>query len=190
MKTRDLLAAVLLLVFMGSSNSWAQTDCRVLDPKPPLNVRTTPNGGTIVRTLPNGIAIWIRERDFDNAGREWVYVSNTATGKPIGWVYRWNITCGVSSDIGVLAEEQGVQRARRAIVSYNLYGGSIQCLYLDPQDPEKNSIIIHVYEVHNTLCAGDPNTGPRVGSLLINLDTGAIRMESGDGYGPLRYGGS
>jgi len=192
MKTRTL-AAVLILACIGSSNTWAQTACRVKDPTgTPLNVRTAPNGGHIVTALGNGTPVSIMTRDTDNAGRLWVYVANSISGNQLGWVFRRYITCGVSSDGYVPYIERAIQLARRTIVDSDLYGGSIQCLSLDTRDPEGNKLIIDVSEIHNHLCAGDPNTGPRVGSLLINLDTWDIKMEDvvNGTYVPLKYGGS
>lgn len=41
---------------------------------------------------------------------------------------------------------------------------------------EKNSSVIsfNIREVHNASCGGDPNTGPKITSVIVNLKTGEV----------------
>jgi len=67
--------------------------CRVMDPTgTPLNVRTSPSG-RIIGNIPNDMAVSIVDRAVDRSGRPWVYLSRSADGKPIGWVFRDFISC-------------------------------------------------------------------------------------------------
>jgi uncharacterized protein len=73
-----------------------QTSCRVTDPTgTPLNIRTTPNG-QIVGTLNNGDLVSVLDRTSDRTGKSWVYVGDFEDNKPIGWVYREFIACGLN----------------------------------------------------------------------------------------------
>jgi tetratricopeptide (TPR) repeat protein len=79
----------------GLTDASAQSRCRVMDPTgTPLNVRTTPNG-YIVGTLNNGDQVTVLDRTSDRRGKAWVYVGNYENNKPIGWVFREFIACGV-----------------------------------------------------------------------------------------------
>ncbi|HEX4767147.1 MAG TPA: SH3 domain-containing protein [Lichenihabitans sp.] len=67
--------------------------CHVVDPTgTPLNVRSTPSG-TIVGTLANGVVVYVIDHATDTRGKPWVYVGDSATTTPIGWVYRQFIDC-------------------------------------------------------------------------------------------------
>lgn len=71
----------------------AQAECIVADPTPtPLNARTAPNG-RIISTLDNGQQVTIIDFAEDERRRPWVYVSDPATGQPIGWIFRSYIVC-------------------------------------------------------------------------------------------------
>jgi Bacterial SH3 domain len=71
----------------------AHAECIVADPSPtPLNVRTSPYG-RIIGTLDNGQSVYIIDHATDGRSREWVYVSDPETDKPIGWVFREYIVC-------------------------------------------------------------------------------------------------
>ena len=84
-----LIAAVALTLFAAT----AHADCIVADPSPtPLNVRTAPNG-RIVATLDNGQSVSIIDHAVDEKSREWVYVSDPDSEKPIGWVVRDYVVC-------------------------------------------------------------------------------------------------
>jgi hypothetical protein len=56
-------------------------ECQVIDPDPPLNVRTSPNG-RIVGGLNIGDRVITRERQGN-----WVYVETFEDGPPSGWVF-------------------------------------------------------------------------------------------------------
>jgi hypothetical protein len=99
-KAGYLLVAILSLAFMGSFDAWAQPACHILDPTgTPLNVRTAPNG-TILSTVPNGLLVSVIDRASDHAGKRWVYVADTASGRPIGWVFRQFIDCSSENNTG------------------------------------------------------------------------------------------
>jgi len=67
--------------------------CIVADPTPtPLNVRTAPNG-SIIGTLDNGQSVYIIDHTLDRQSRAWVYVGDSETDKPLGWVFREFIVC-------------------------------------------------------------------------------------------------
>jgi Bacterial SH3 domain len=83
------------MALCGLIEASAQDRCRVMDPTgTPLNVRTTPNGH-IVGTLNNGEQVTVLDRSSDRKGKSWVYVGNYEDSKPIGWVFREFIACGV-----------------------------------------------------------------------------------------------
>ena len=66
----------------------AQARCVVADPTPtPLNARTAPNG-RIIATLDNGQQVTVIDHADDERGRPWVYVADSETSQPIGWVFR------------------------------------------------------------------------------------------------------
>jgi Bacterial SH3 domain len=67
--------------------------CRVTDPtSTPLNVRTNPNG-RIVGTVANGVLVTVLDRSVDKRGKQWIYVAEYSSGKPIGWVFKKFISC-------------------------------------------------------------------------------------------------
>jgi Bacterial SH3 domain/Tetratricopeptide repeat len=79
----------------GSTDAIAESHCLVQDPTgTPLNVRATPNGH-IVGTLNNGDEVTVLDHTSDRRGKTWVYVGNYEDNKPIGWVFREFIACGV-----------------------------------------------------------------------------------------------
>jgi SH3 domain-containing protein len=89
------LPIAIALYVGGLTDASAQSRCRVMDPTgTPLNVRTTPNGH-IVGTLNNGDQVTVLDRTSDRKGKAWVYVGNYENNKPIGWVFREFIACGV-----------------------------------------------------------------------------------------------
>jgi hypothetical protein len=73
----------------------ANAECVVADPSPtPLNVRTAPSPyGRVIATLDNGQSVEIIDHATDNHLRPWVYVADSETGKPLGWVFREYIVC-------------------------------------------------------------------------------------------------
>ena len=76
-----------------ATTAYTHAACIVADPTPtPLNVRTAPYG-RITATLDNGQSVYIIDHTTDRQSREWVYVSDPDTDKPIGWVYRDYIVC-------------------------------------------------------------------------------------------------
>ena len=82
----------VLAKLTGRSNSKQFVErCRVADPDPPLNARSTPNG-SIVGKLNNGAVVMLLDRASDNRGASWAYVGNDS-GVPIGWVYRDYLEC-------------------------------------------------------------------------------------------------
>jgi hypothetical protein len=86
---RFLLICVFAIL---STSATAQSRCIVTDPTgTPLNVRSRPNGGTILGALHNGTAVRVVERDFDQQGRPWVFVA-PQQGRG-GWIYREFISC-------------------------------------------------------------------------------------------------
>jgi hypothetical protein len=86
---RFLLICSLVIV---STSSPAQSRCMVTDPTgTPLNVRSRPNGGSIVGALHNGTSVRVMDREIDERGRTWSYVV-PAQGKA-GWIYRHFISC-------------------------------------------------------------------------------------------------
>lgn len=71
----------------------AQRRCTVTDPTgTPLNVRTDPNG-RIVGTVRNGQPVTILDTTADGRGRPWVYIAESRSGDPIGWVFREFVSC-------------------------------------------------------------------------------------------------
>ena len=75
-----------------ATSSPAQSRCTVTDPTgTPLNVRSRPNGGSIVGALHNGTPVRVAGREVDERGRPRSYVV-PAQGKA-GWIYREFISC-------------------------------------------------------------------------------------------------
>jgi hypothetical protein len=84
---------LILAVTLALLATTARADCIVADPSPtPLNVRTAPYG-RIIGSLDNGQSVAIIDHTLDNSGRDWVYVSDPETERPIGWVYREYVVC-------------------------------------------------------------------------------------------------
>jgi hypothetical protein len=89
------LCLLLALCSAGATDAIAQSHCVVMDPTgTPLNVRTAPNSH-IVGTLKNGDQVTVLDRTSDRRGKTWVYVGNYEDNKPIGWVFREFVVCGV-----------------------------------------------------------------------------------------------
>jgi hypothetical protein len=85
-----------VLLPLGVSPARADGRCIVADPTgTPLNVRTVPNG-RIVGTLPNGLAVRIRETT-SLQDKAWVRVSRGNEVATIGWVVRGYLNCDGTS---------------------------------------------------------------------------------------------
>ncbi|OCS44478.1 hypothetical protein [Ralstonia pickettii] len=85
-------------------------------------------------------------------------------------------------------QAKAVDLARAAIEKYKLTTLSQECLsfLVDRADDTHNSV--EVLENHTPACGGDPNTAPRVVTLLIDKNTGALQKDdpaSGE-YVPLK----
>lgn len=85
-------------------------------------------------------------------------------------------------------QAKAVDLARAAIEKYKLTALSQECLsfVVDRADDTHNSV--EVLENHTPACGGDPNTAPRVVTLLIDKNTGALQKDdpaSGE-YVPLK----
>ena len=85
-------------------------------------------------------------------------------------------------------QTKAVDLARAAIEKYKLTTLSQECLsfVVDRADDTHNSV--EVLENHTPACGGDPNTAPRVVTLLIDRNTGALQKDdpaSGE-YVPLK----
>ncbi|CAJ0899716.1 hypothetical protein R20233_04399 [Ralstonia sp. LMG 32965] len=85
-------------------------------------------------------------------------------------------------------QTKAVDLARAAIEKYKLTTLSQECLsfVVDRADDTHNSV--EVLENHTPACGGDPNTAPRVVTLLIDKNTGALQKDdpaSGE-YVPLK----
>ncbi|NES83979.1 MAG: SH3 domain-containing protein [Moorea sp. SIO2B7] len=66
--------------------------CEVTDPTgTPLNVRSTPNGSTIVTTLSNGRRVFPYRVSYDEQGRHWILVGDSV--HPWGWVFGPYVSC-------------------------------------------------------------------------------------------------
>lgn len=85
-------------------------------------------------------------------------------------------------------QTKAVDLARAAIEKYKLTTLPQECLsfMVDRADDTHNSV--EVRENHTPACGGDPNTAPRVVTLLIDKNTGALQKDdpaSGE-YVPLK----
>ncbi|MCP1173973.1 hypothetical protein [Ralstonia chuxiongensis] len=85
-------------------------------------------------------------------------------------------------------QAKAVDLARAAIEKYKLTTLPQECLsfMVDRADDTHNSV--EVRENHTPACGGDPNTAPRVVTLLIDKNTGALQKDdpaSGE-YVPLK----
>ncbi|CAJ0770294.1 hypothetical protein R8510_00453 [Ralstonia chuxiongensis] len=85
-------------------------------------------------------------------------------------------------------QAKAVDLARAAIEKYKLTTLPQECLsfLVDRADDTHNSV--EVRENHTPACGGDPNTAPRVVTLLIDKNTGALQKDdpaSGE-YVPLK----
>jgi len=87
--------ALTAMVALASTVAHAGDTCRVNDPTgTPLNLRASPNGH-IVRTLSNGDHVTLLDRASDRGAKTWVHVGNYEDSKPIGWVFREFLACGI-----------------------------------------------------------------------------------------------
>ncbi|HWV04624.1 hypothetical protein [Ralstonia sp.] len=85
-------------------------------------------------------------------------------------------------------QAKAIDLARAAIEKYKLTTLPQECLsfLVDRADDTHNSV--EVLENHTPACGGDPNTAPRVVTLLIDKNTGALQKDdpaSGE-YVPLK----
>ena len=85
-------------------------------------------------------------------------------------------------------QAKAVDLARAALEKYKLTTLPQECLsfLVDRADDTHNSV--EVLENHTPTCGGDPNTAPRVVTLLIDKNTGALQKDdpaSGE-YVPLK----
>ncbi|MHA6909312.1 hypothetical protein ACQUJS_12920 [Ralstonia pseudosolanacearum] len=74
-------------------------------------------------------------------------------------------------------QAKAVDRAVAAIRQYKLTSLSPDCLsfIVDQEDATHDSV--EVLENHTPACGGDPNTAPRVVTLLIDRNTGALQSD-------------
>jgi hypothetical protein len=63
--------------------------CRVADPEPPLNVRTTPNG-SVVGALSNDTRVVVLDY---NPNKTWAFVGRYEDRSPVGWVFTEYLDC-------------------------------------------------------------------------------------------------
>jgi hypothetical protein len=75
---------LLICIFAIISTSAAAHCCCFVEGRP-LNVRSQPNGGTILGAHRHGTAVRITQRYFDQRGRPWVFILPQAGWA--GWVY-------------------------------------------------------------------------------------------------------
>ncbi|WP_296229355.1 hypothetical protein [Ralstonia sp. UBA689] len=78
--------------------------------------------------------------------------------------------------------------ARAAILKYKLTSLSPECLSFLADQEDATHYSVEVLENHTPACGGDPNTAPRVVTLLIDKNTGALQKDdpaTGD-YVPLK----
>jgi tetratricopeptide (TPR) repeat protein len=68
--------------------------CRVSDPNPPLNIRTTPNG-SVAGSLSNGTVITVLQH---SENKQWAYVGREDRSA-LGWVYSELIDCTVPTSL-------------------------------------------------------------------------------------------
>jgi uncharacterized protein len=97
------LNAVLAKLTAQGHFAGAAQQCRVSDPNPPLNIRTTPNG-SIVGTLPNGTLVAVLDY---SANRLWVFVGRYEDWSPIGWVYGEYLDCKATGNDDSFAPLRG-----------------------------------------------------------------------------------
>ena len=69
----------------------------------------------------------------------------------------------------VTTSAQALDVARRAIEAYQLSSLRQECMQFMVEEPSKakSYFSVDVYEKHNALCGGDPDTAPRIVSLQI-----------------------
>lgn len=78
--------------------------------------------------------------------------------------------------------------ARTAIQKYKLTSLSLECLSFLADQEDATHYSVEVLENHTPACGGDPNTAPRVVTLLIDKNTGELQKDdpvNGD-YVPLK----
>ena len=91
--TRFVVAAMALVVSLGSAFADEGDRCKVTDPTgTPLNVRESPNG-KIVGTLADGALVAIVESKDAANGKPWVKIVGAKTKQPISWVFREFVSC-------------------------------------------------------------------------------------------------
>jgi hypothetical protein len=77
---------------MSAEQSPRPISCEVTDPTgTPLNVRSTPNGSTIVTTLSNGRRVLPYRVAYDDQDRHWVLVGDSVHSW--GWVFGPYVSC-------------------------------------------------------------------------------------------------
>jgi uncharacterized protein len=87
----ERLNSVLTKLTDKASNAKAAAveQCRVADPNPPLNVRTTPNG-SIVGSLSNDTVVSVLDY---SANKQWIFVGRYEDRSPIGWAFGEYLDC-------------------------------------------------------------------------------------------------
>ena len=111
----------------NNTNTNQPAQCRVSDPNPPLNVRTTPNG-SIVGTLSNGTLVTVLDY---SPNKPWVYVGRYEDRFPIGWVYREYLDCMPSNR----NDSSSLLPRFTSYICYVLHDFQV------PQKPDKDPVI-------------------------------------------------
>lgn len=77
------------------------------------------------------------------------------------------------SSKNTLSEQEASKIAVEAIINDGRKDWlKLECAQTITSEKDSSIISFNIHEVHNASCGGDPNTGPRITSVIVNLKTG------------------
>ncbi len=77
------------------------------------------------------------------------------------------------SSENTLSEQEAARIAIEAVAKGDSWPKS-ECVSASAAEKYASVIIFELHEVHNESCGGDPQTSPRITSVVVNLNTGEV----------------
>lgn len=79
------------------------------------------------------------------------------------------------SSENTLSEQEASKIAVEAIINDGRKDWlKFECAQILTSEKDSSVISFNIHEVHNASCGGDPNTGSRITSVIVNLKTGEV----------------
>ena len=74
-----------------------------------------------------------------------------------------------------LNENEAANIAIQSVIDAKLTNLSKDCIFLAKDQENYKQITFEIRENHNASCGGDPRTGPRIASVVVNLYTHSVK---------------